>query len=67
MEIDHKIPLVPLDTAFDDMSLDDLVDRAWCELELLQPICKPCHRTKSKEENKERRRLKKLKQGGENK
>lgn len=59
IEVDHVEPLVPIDRSFEEMSFDELVDRTWCELENLKPVCKPCHREKSSLENKERRRSKK--------
>lgn len=59
IEIDHAEPVVPIDRAFEEMSMDEVVDRAWCELENLRPVCKDCHKAKTKAENKERRRLKK--------
>ncbi len=59
VQVDHKEPVVPLTVAADDMSFDELFDRMWCEETNLQIVCKPCHQTKTKAENKERRRLKK--------
>ena len=59
MQVDHLEPLIPLNTALEDMSWDEVVNRAWCELDNLRPLCKPCHKEKTKAENKERRRLKK--------
>lgn len=58
-QVDHVEPVVPIDVAFEDMSLDDVVNRMWCDSRLLQPLCKPCHKLKTKAENKERRLLKK--------
>lgn len=53
------IPLVPLDKALEEMTWDEVVDRTWCDEANLQVLCKPCHKIKSKEENKERRAIKK--------
>lgn len=61
LSIDHKEPAVPVDSSFEDMSLDDLVDRMWCNEDLLQALCDDCHDKKTKAENKERRLNKKLK------
>lgn len=58
-EVDHREPLVPLNMSFDEMSLDLIVDRLWCEESKLDVLCKPCHKVKSKSENAERRKLKK--------
>ncbi len=41
------------------MTLDELIDKQWCDESNLKPLCKPCHEVKTKAENKERRRLKK--------
>lgn len=59
MQIDHEQPLVPIDKSLEDMSWDEVVERTWCDLDNLKPVCKPCHKEKTKVENKERRRLKK--------
>lgn len=59
MQIDHLEPLVPVEASFESMSFDEVVDRAWCELNKLQALCKPCHLVKTKAENKTRRLLKK--------
>lgn len=59
VQVDHVIPLVPIDRSAEDMSMDELVDRAWCEESNLKPLCKPCHHTKTGLENKERRAFKK--------
>ncbi len=59
LEVDHIDPVVPLDKAFDDMSLDDVADRLWCDESKLQAICKDCHKAKSKLESAVRRRIKK--------
>jgi len=59
--VDHILPLVPLDQAFEEMSMDTFLDRLWCDPSNLQPICPEDHLQKSKEENKIRRVLKKEK------
>jgi len=61
MQVDHKDPVVPLDKALEDLSWDDVVDRLWTDERNLQALCQECHKTKSKEENKERRLHKKIK------
>ncbi len=58
IQIDHFNPVVPIDKSFEEMTLDEVVDRMWCEDRYLQPLCKPCHKAKTKAENKERRRIK---------
>lgn len=57
MEVDHIVPLVPLGKKLEEMSWDEVVNRIWCDIVNLQPVCKPCHKAKSKVENAERRRL----------
>lgn len=61
LEIDHKEPLVPVDSSLEEMTWDEVIDRQWCDERLLQAVCKPCHHEKSKAENKERRANKKAK------
>jgi 5-methylcytosine-specific restriction endonuclease McrA len=57
MEVDHVSPVIKLDEALEDLTWDQLVDRLWCDEANLKPICKECHKRKSKAENKERRRI----------
>lgn len=61
IQLDHVSPVIPIDRSFEEMSLDEVVDRQWCEDSNLQPKCKPCHNTKTMAENKERRAIKKEK------
>lgn len=58
VQVDHKEPVVPLTVSAESMSFDELFNRIWCKESNLQIVCKPCHRAKTKAENKERRRLK---------
>lgn len=53
--VDHIDPLIPVNQAFADMSLDVVVDRLWCEENNLQAICPACHDGKSASERKERK------------
>lgn len=59
MAVDHLSPLIPIDSSFENMSLDVFIDRLWCDISNLQAICVDCHDKKSKIEAKERRCLKK--------
>lgn len=52
VEVNHIIPVVPV-TGFD--SWDGVVDRLFCEKENLEVLCKPCHKSVSKQENIERK------------
>lgn len=58
-QVDHRVPIVPLDRSLEEMTWDEVVDRTWCPIENLQAICKPCHKIKTKEEAKERKKNKK--------
>lgn len=58
-QVDHKIPVIGINKALEDISWDELVDRLWCFKENLDVLCKPCHALKTKEENKARRKWKK--------
>lgn len=55
MAVDHIIPKIPLDSALDRMSWDELIDRTWCELSNLQAICPTCHDAKTKAETQIRK------------
>lgn len=57
--IDHLEPLIPLDSSFEEMSLDVVVDRLWCDISNLQAICPDCHLTKTKEERSLRKKKRK--------
>ena len=62
-QVDHIVPIVPTNSTLEDMSWDTVIDRTWCEEKNLATICKPCHKIKSKEENKLRRTNKLAKLG----
>ena len=55
LEVDHKQPIVPIETTLEQMSWDEVVNNTWCGVQGLWGICKSCHNTKTKEENKRRR------------
>lgn len=59
MAVDHLDPVIPVNTSFEEMSLDTVVDRLWCEEHNLQPICPICHDQKSALERKLRTKNKK--------
>lgn len=61
MQVDHVDPIIPLNSSLEEMSIDDLVNNVWCDVNKLNPLCKPCHSKKTKEENRIRRELKKAK------
>jgi len=58
MQVDHMFPVVPINLTLEGMSWDTVVDRTWCGKENLQVLCVPCHKAKSKQEQKARRTLK---------
>lgn len=55
MQADHIEPVVPV-SGFD--SWDKVIERLFCEVDGFQAVCKPCHKTKSLEENAARREWK---------
>jgi 5-methylcytosine-specific restriction endonuclease McrA len=57
--VDHIRPVVPVDSSFAEMTLEDLKDRLWCDIKLLQVLCPLCHDVKTKAENQARREHKK--------
>lgn len=62
MQVDHLEPLIEVNKSLEDYSWDAIVDRLWCSVDNLRPLCKSCHSDKTKKENKERRMFKKGKQ-----
>lgn len=61
LEIDHILPIVPVNTAFEDMTMDDIVNNLWCDVKNLQAACETCHKIKSGQERKLRLQYKKEK------
>lgn len=57
--VDHISPVIPVNTTFADMSLDEAANRMWSEKSNLQCICETCHDKKSASEREERKRYKK--------
>ena len=51
VEMDHKEPVVPLDTSFQEMSLELYCERLLVPVDGWQCICKECHAIKSGLEN----------------
>lgn len=56
MVADHISPLIPIDTKLEDMTWTTVIDNVWCEKNNLMGICKDCHKTKTRAENKLRKR-----------
>lgn len=59
MVVDHIAPIVPVTTALEHMTWDEVIDRTWCEENNLQPICESCHDVKTSREREERKLNKK--------
>lgn len=59
MEVDHVVPIIPVDSSLEQMTADELIDRIWCDASNLLAICKPCHKIKTKTESANRRLYKK--------
>lgn len=55
MIVDHIDPMVPIETHFEDMMLDESVNRLWCELTNLQAVCETCHDVKTAQEKQARK------------
>lgn len=55
---DHISPVVPVHTTFEQMSLDEVVNRLWCDINNLQCVDERCHNEKTKEERKARKKKK---------
>lgn len=73
VQVDHRVPVVPLDKTEAEMTYDEIVRGICCPVENLQVLCstplkqnegKPsCHKIKTDEENFIRDELKKIKAG----
>jgi len=58
VQVDHKDPVIPIGQAFKDMSWDLVIEqRLYCTPKNLQVLCTDCHKLKSKQEAKERARI----------
>ena len=58
VQVDHKDPVIPIGQAFKDMSWDLVIEqRLYCSPKNLQVLCTDCHKEKSKQEAKERARI----------
>lgn len=58
VQVDHIHPIVPL-TMVESLDWNVVISNALCEIDGMQVLCKPCHKSKSLEENAERRANKK--------
>lgn len=59
MHADHINSVIPLDHKWENCFLgydwNEVMRNLWCEVDGFQPICKDCHKAKTKQENTERR------------
>jgi len=58
IQVDHKVPVIPLNKNIGDLSYDELVKRIFCKKSNLQVLCLDCHKEKSKEERAKRKLFK---------
>ena len=66
--VDHIDPVIPLHKSEEELSIDEMAYRIWCDIDNLQVICNTklkdnggvpsCHKVKTDEENFIRKRLK---------
>lgn len=60
--VDHILPIIDVASSFEDQSLDETVNRTWCDISLLQVLCdEPCHKKKTDFEKEQRKKNKKAK------
>jgi 5-methylcytosine-specific restriction endonuclease McrA len=52
VEVNHILPVVPIEGF---TSWDVIIERMFCEKDGLEVVCKPCHKTITKQENDERK------------
>lgn len=56
---DHINPIIPLDHKWENCFLgydwNEVLRNLWCEVDGFHPLCKDCHKAKSKQENIERK------------
>lgn len=52
VEVNHIVPVIPV-TGFTNW--DEVIERMFCEKEGFEVLCKPCHKSITKQENEERK------------
>lgn len=55
LQVDHAVPIIKVNETLEDLTWDQVIEAMWCEIDNLKPVCKDCHKSKTKEENKARR------------
>ena len=58
VQVDHKETVIPVNETIEEMSWDEIIKRIFCSSDKLQVLCKQCHKKKTAEERKERKRFK---------
>lgn len=67
MEVDHINPVIPVTSSLAEMSIEELVDRLWCDPANLQCLCVTCHDEKTALEASLRKKTKEGKRNGKRK
>lgn len=72
--VDHIEPVIPLHRSEEDLTIDEMAYRIWCDIDNLQVVCNTtlkknngipsCHKIKTDEENFIRKRLKEIEWDG---
>lgn len=72
--VDHIEPVIPLYRSEEDLTIDEMAYRIWCDIDNLQVVCNTtlkknngipsCHKIKTDEENFIRKRLKEIEWDG---
>lgn len=65
--VDHISPIIPVDSAMEYMTADELVNNIWCEEDNLQNICEKCHDDKTSLEREQRTEFKRARNIAEGK
>lgn len=52
MVVDHFSPVIGIEESFDSITIDEFIDRLWCDESNLSAICVSCHKVKSSSEAK---------------
>ena len=55
VQVDHVEEVIPVNRTIDEMTWDEIIDRIFCDVSLLQVLCKLCHKNKTAEERKARK------------
>lgn len=56
LAVDHIQPVIPIDSSLEEMSLDEVANRIWCDIINLQSICPSCHDEKTSQEREARKK-----------